>query len=155
MYLHNRIALHCQELKRDRNWTRSDLIPINAHHVTDSRSYTSLVPEFLLKNPGLLHERRLSVPDFVSQPWRKIGGKLGRISHVIRCQRRHSSTLASNPGFLFWILSHSFGEKSVFLQSCKTKSESLGLRLTLSTQACKNLGGGDLGRGAMSCVKST
>ena len=51
--------------------------------MTDSRSYTSLVPELLLKNRGLgtrLHERRLFVPDFVLQP--------GRISHVIWWHRR-------------------------------------------------------------------
>ena len=39
--------------------------------------------------------------------------------------------LASNPGFPFRILSHSFEEKTIFLQSCETKSgtESLGTRL--------------------------
>ena len=40
--------------------------------------------------------------------------------------------IASNPGFLFRTWSHSIGEKSIFLRSCKTKfgMESLGLRLT-------------------------
>ena len=34
----------------------------------------------------------------------------------------NTTTLASNPGFPFRILSRSFGEKSIFLQSCETKS---------------------------------
>ena len=45
--------------------------------------------------------------------------------------QKDGGRLASNPDFPFWILSHSFRGKSVFLQSCKTKpgTESLGLRL--------------------------
>ena len=49
--------------------------------------------------------------------------------------------LALNPGFPFWILSHSFWRNSDFLQRCKTKSrmESLGLRLlcTIATHFWK------------------
>ena len=46
----------------------------------------------------------------------------------------HVLVSASNPGFLFWILSRSFGEKLIFLQSCETKSgmKSLGSRLLVS-----------------------
>ena len=46
----------------------------------------------------------------------------------------HVLVSALNPGFLFWILSRSFGEKLIFLQSCKTKSgtKSLGSRLLVS-----------------------
>ena len=50
--------------------------------------------------------------------------------------RLHYLRLASNPGFSFWILSHSF----FFLQSCGIKSgtESLGSRLTLDG-TCQDL----------------
>ena len=39
--------------------------------------------------------------------------------------------ISLEPRFPFWILSRSFGEKPIFLQSCETKSgtESLGPRL--------------------------
>ena len=48
-----------------------------------------------------------------------------------QCVGNGAIVIASNPGFLFRILSWSFEEKWIFLQSCKTKSgtKSLGSRL--------------------------
>ena len=48
-----------------------------------------------------------------------------------QCVGNGAIVIASNPGFPFRILSRSFEEKQIFLQSCKTKSgtESLGSRL--------------------------
>ena len=46
----------------------------------------------------------------------------------------HVLVSALNPSILFWILSRSFGEKLIFLQTCETKSrmKSLGSRLLVS-----------------------
>ena len=53
----------------------------------------------------------------------------GNSSDMLIC--RGTETIASNRSFPFRILSRSFGEKSIFLRSCETKSgtESLGSRL--------------------------
>ena len=70
----------------------------------------------------------------IHRKWCCLHSKLLQL-HYIHVQNVKSlqsvSQLVLSPGFPFQILSHSFGENSIFLQSCKTKfgMEYLSLRL--------------------------